>query len=981
MAFSGQALAQQAQQETQTAEESVEKIQVTGSHIKGVDLEGSQPLTVLDADDIARSGANTISELMNTISQTRGGQGSFTTAQSGATSNSTPPGQAAASLRGMGPASTLTLINGRRVAASSFASGTENFVDINSIPLAAIDRVEVLATGASATYGADAVAGVINYILKDDYIGAEFNASYENSTASSDEGKTNINLVWGGEVAGGNLTVFADLYDRNAFHAKDRAFTRDPVLESNYSYLPKEVPNIYYESARDFYEIPAPECKRDYIQTEYGETICPYYSNEDDWLESPLESQSAGFIYNTMVGDLEWNTDFFYSRTKSTSISTPAAPLQTLNYTWEAVFSSPNQIYDGDGPYVPESALDIYSDEVRNGLLDNMWIDQFLTPAGQELWGFRFDSRFPTPRTVEVETDAFRLVSELSGFIGNWEWDSAVTISRSESEQVASEGIYNRLKYHSALAGELCSDGTIAAYDDSTDTLSCGAGSLAGMYNPFLVGDSANDAILALAQERPTRDGESTVYGWDFKIAGDLMEFNNDYIRSAFGLEYRQEEISDVPSENARAQFENDYRVGVFGFGSSLSEADRKQWGAFAELYVPLAENLEAQLAGRFDDYDDFGSTFNPKVALSYRPIDDLIMRASWATSFRAPSLTQAGVKLRTTTSTFDCGANQDVADLYCEGDGTEVSVNTLELGNPNLEAEESDSVSLGFGYSPTDNTTITVDYWAFEHEKLVDTNMTGVLARAIDDASLRHCGLVPNGQIGIAYNPAYCNDPALTDAQGRTIEEEGANLYEILEASNAAGLARGDYLDFNRDHILLLENTGTQEVSGIDYRFDHRFELQGGDLSLSLEGTHYLEFDRNKPGSDEIEELAGTWTYPEDIASASVFWDAEDWFAGLTAYYTGSYEDDIDGLRGRNLDELEELGALDANGEREVSSWTTVQLSTGYKFEKANLNLTINNLFDREPPLAYGSSRGFDSYNANAYGTTYRVSFTYFFE
>jgi outer membrane cobalamin receptor len=152
-----------------------------------VDLEGSQPLTVITSKDIERSGAVSLTELLRTVNQTRGGTGTFNTAQSGATSTSTPPGQAAAALRGMGPSSTLTLVNGRRIAASSFASGTENFVDINSIPLAAIERIEILATGASAIYGADAVAGVINYILKDDFQGFELSAQYGQSEVSADE--------------------------------------------------------------------------------------------------------------------------------------------------------------------------------------------------------------------------------------------------------------------------------------------------------------------------------------------------------------------------------------------------------------------------------------------------------------------------------------------------------------------------------------------------------------------------------------------------------------------------------------------------------------------------------------------------------------------------------------------------------------------------------------------------------------------------
>lgn len=945
-------------QDGAVAEQKIEKIQVTGSRIKGVDLEGTQPLVVISADDIKNSGASTIYDLLKDVGQLRGGSGTFSTSESGATSTSTPAGQAAASLRGLGPAATLTLINGRRVAASSFASGTQNFVDINSIPLAAIERIEVLATGASAIYGADAVAGVINYILKKDYQGAEVSASYGNSTASSDEGKYNLNLVFGTELAGGNLTVFADHFDRNGFSAMDRAATRSPLLQSSYSYLPKTAPNIYYFSQVDGLEIATPGCPAPLVTTEFDEQICAYYPNEDDQLDTPFESSSAGFIFDVAAGELNWTTDFFYSRSKSSSQSSPA-PI--------------DQVDGSEGPFADETVLDIFPDAERNNILDQIFIDPFDTIAGRRLFGFQFDARFATPRTVEIESESLRLVSALAGDLGAWSWETAVTLSRSESEQTAVAGVYNRYKYHAALAGELCAGGDIASYNADNDSLSCSG----AIYNPFLTGDAANDALLALAQEMPTRDGKSTVYGWDARISGDLGEFNGNIIGSAFGVELRREEITDTPSANAQANAANGYLVDVFGFGSSLSAADRSQWAAFAEFYIPLTATLDLQLAGRYDNYDDFGSTFNPKVAFSWRPVEALVVRASWATSFRAPSLTQAGVKLRTTTAIYDCGANQAVADLYCEGDGTERSVDVLELGNPLLQAEESESVSFGFGWSPTQNTTLTVDYWQFEHNRLVDTDMTAVLNAAITDASLRHCGLVPDGAQGISYDAELCD---VTDAAGNTIEDDGANLSEILASWIDYDEPRFNELPLLRDHVLLLQNTGEQNVSGIDVAFDQRFDIAGGSIKLSFDATHYLSFERNKPGSDMIEELAGSWRYPENIASLGVSWSGDAFFSGVTLYYTSAYEDDISGLRGRELDELETLGALDANGERDVAAWTTVRANIGYDFEHASISLNVDNLFDRDPPKAYGSSRGFDSVNHDALGRNYRLLFSYSF-
>lgn len=268
-----------AQQSEQASLEKVERIEVTGSRIKGVDLEGTQPVTIISSEDISRSGATSVIELLQDLPQLKGGAGTFTTSESGSTSTSTPAGQAAASLRGMGPSATLTLINGRRIAPSSFAAGTQNFVDVNAIPLAAIERVEILATGASAIYGADAVAGVINYILKKDFTGAELDVSFSDSFEDNDESKKQLNLIWGSAIEGGNVTVFADYFDKNQFNASDRNYTAKPSLVNSYSYLPKleNTPNIYYYSSQDGNEIGAPGCKTELVTTEYGEEICAYY--------------------------------------------------------------------------------------------------------------------------------------------------------------------------------------------------------------------------------------------------------------------------------------------------------------------------------------------------------------------------------------------------------------------------------------------------------------------------------------------------------------------------------------------------------------------------------------------------------------------------------------------------------------------------------------------------------------------------------
>ena len=180
---------------------------------------------------------------------------------------------------------------------------------------------------------------------------------------------------------------------------------------------------------------------------------------------------------------------------------------------------------------------------------------------------------------------------------------------------------------------------------------------------------------------------------------------------------------------------------------------------------------------------------------------------------------------------------------------------------------------------------------------------------------------------------------------------------------------------------MIQLENTGSQDIRGLDLKFDHRFRFAVGDLTLKLDATHYLDYDRNKPGSDDIEQLVGTFRYPENVGRFSISFDAERYYISLGANYTDSYQDDIDGLRDREINELIELGELDDNEQRDVKSWTVVDLSAGYEVsDSVMIRASIDNLFDKKPPSVYGSSRGFDSINHDAYGTTYNLGVTYRF-
>ena len=916
-----------ANEPAETEEKDIERITITGSHLKGVDLEGAQPLISLSEQDIKDSGASTISELMKNIGATRGGTGSFNTSTSGTSSNSSPAGMAAASLRGLGASSTLTLVNGRRIAASSFALGNANFVDVNSIPLAAIKRVDVLATGASATYGADAIAGAINYVLKDDYDGVALDINYGNSTADTDDSKLSVNFVLGAEVGdGGNITAFADFYQKEAFSYADRditATTFSPTTASPYATL------NYRDSFSGYNEVD-PSCPSELLDFDdnyggFGDAFCTYDPNPQTQVNPDFRSISGGFVLNMPLSDeTTVFSELLFSSTESNATSSSARFRNADDSSRVAVPT--------DHPNFPEQWISGYGDSIPDSVM--------------------ISGRFIEQRKIDVKTDSLRFIFGLEGELGDWQYDTAINYSLSESEQVAVSGIVNRAKFNAALMGELCQDG-------ATD---CGPEDGGIWYNPFGT-QSGNSQVLSLIEEQPDRDGTSEVLGWDLKFNGEINE-----IPVAFGLEARTEKIDDEPSDLAVAQLENDYIVDVIDFGSSRVSADRSQWAAFVEANFNLAEGIDLNTALRYDHYSDFGGDVNPKLGLRWEVNEDLLVRASWATSFRAPSLSQSGAKLRTTS--FEARCLPHYQGAFC-GDAVEITPNSLEVGNPNLQAEEAQSTNIGLVYSPNKDITLTADYWQYQHEKVVDVDGEGFLAQAyLNPQEYLFCGLVPEGQLGVSIDPYYCTYD-VNGVEGETLTLEQLSVLE--------GLGVNDLL--YRDHVLQLENIGEQTTKGLDFTYTQYIDFNDdSELKLSVDVTHIMEFERNRTALAEKEQLAGSFRYPETIANFSLRWSYNDLSLGMSAYYTGSYEDEMFTLSEFDLLYIEQNSGVtlyDDNGTlaREVESWLTIDTFVSYRFsDNIRASISINNATDKEPPFVYGGYRNVDFINHDSMGRYYNL-------
>lgn len=912
----------------------VEEVVVTGSHIKGLDTEGAVQVVQINRDDIEASGATSPIEILQQLTQTGGGSGTFSTATGGPLSSNTPVGAAGVSLRGLGASSTLVLVNGRRVSVSSFAKGQESFVDVNSIPLSAIERVEVLPSGAAATYGADAVAGVVNFVLRDDFEGSEITLTHGNSTAGSDEGKYNLNWVWGRQGERSHTMVVVDLFSRNAMYDRDRNLTADSVRPSQQGVYPSfnDLYLMYFDQTEGPGSGGCPESQ--FGSGNLGE-FCKFNANAVQATQDEYESASIVATFNYDISDkLEWFNTLMVQTTESRGTSSPANFSRTP--------------FDPESPLWPEV---LKADLVEEGSFH----EEYPTSEFSDFYGYPIFAwgKFPDPRAVEVESESMRLVTGLRGEVSDWSWEVAANLGRGESEQRGISGLYKADAFYNASLGNLCTDGTVVNrwdVDLVRPDADYGAGETCedlgkttAWYNPFNGQAEQVDAIDQFVRTDARRSGESSLYAIDGNISGSWIELPAGAIQVAFGGEFRRESVVDTPSGEAISTTLNPEPI--LGFSSTSADAARNQWAVYMEQVIPLASSTELQLALRYDHYDSFGGDANPKVALRHAFNDAIIFRSNWSTSFRAPSLAQVGAGTLLSSYTVDCSVTPEACAGFVDEDGE--ALLSEEVSNNDLKPETATTWGAGFLLKPAADTEISIDYWNIEHENLIGVEEDDFILRALaGDFPVVGEGELATGQPGL----------------------------EVVGG-------------FVVDAHFQLSNLGWQKTRGVDMAFTQYFETENwGSFRFTLDGTYMTEFDKLPSAALGIVSEAGNYTYPRWLANSSLRWRMEDWSTTLSARYTHSYEDDPSP---RVLDAIREPGAeyflskvnFDENGDVEVDKWLVFDLSVNRDFSNGSwLSLRVNNLLDEEPPLVLGTSANVDHFNHNSMGRFYTLSYGHAF-
>ncbi|MEM7781274.1 MAG: TonB-dependent receptor [Pseudomonadota bacterium] len=898
---------------TQQSEEN-EGILVVGSRIPGLPTDGAVPTVTISREDIIESGAGTLIEVLQDLPVATGGGQTFSTATAGALSSDTPVGASAISLRGLGASATLTLINGRRAQISAFARGQESFIDASSIPLAAIERVEVLPSGASAIYGADAVAGVVNYVLRDDFEGVELSGSYGNSTAGTDEGRFNLTAVAGAQIGERNsVMLVVDYFKRNPFFLRDRPESAISARPSQQGFFPSF--NDLFLQLNDQTEEPQDGgcAAEDFGFGNFGE-FCEVNNNAFVSANDRLETIGGLFTHQFEISDsLTWYNDVLYQRVESRGVSSPA------NFSRSPV--------DPENPFWPAALQEDIIDE--GGAFD--FTDFFGFPIFA--WG-----KIPEPRAVEIESDSYRITSGFKGDIADdWAFDVAFLYGGNDRVQRGLSGLYLSENFYDLNLGNVCTDGTrVERWEVDPERPNAffvgdtceDIGLTTLWYNPFGGQTQQSDGVLDLLQTQAERRGESRLYAVDGFVNGTLAELPAGPLKVAFGGEFRRETLSDVPSGAAVATINNPEPI--LGFSSTSADASRNSWSAFSELYVPLTDTLDLQLAGRFDHFQGFGSDFNPKIAARWQPLEWLALRGNYSTSFRAPSLAQSGAGVLLSSFRVDCEATPQACDGDATADGQ--ALLSEDVGNVSLGPENARSWGGGVVIQPGNGIELLFDYWNIRHEDLVGIDEDDFIRRALAG----EFPVVGPGELG-------------TGVAG-------------LEVQNG----------FVSDAHFQITNLGFQKTDGFDIAYTHRFaEGPAGLFTLTADVTHILNFDRQASPDSPVEELAGDFLYPDWIASSRLRWRKGDWRASVAGFYTSGYRDDPSNRT------LEALG-LPTDEEYFVDEFITFDLSVSYDFDRDSfIQLAVRNIFDEAPPRVLGASANVDLFNHDLIGryATVRVT------
>lgn len=954
-------------------------IVVTGSILRRTDTETPSPVTVLSSETLQERGINTVSDAVQRLSA----NGAGTITQGWNTGFNFASGANAPALRGLTVQATLSISDGLRMAPYPLADdGQRNFVDLNTIPNAVVDRIEVLRDGASSTYGADAIAGVINIITKKEIQGLHLGGSVGVSQRG-DAGEQRVDVTWGyGDLAdqGFNFYVSGEYQKQDALYARDRGYpfnTQDwtgvcgasgsclPNLNWN-GYTPEDgsfnglisipgvtlvrpvdddplatpavAPNPLTGAGRFEFLNPAAGCRGyNMHQNTGGSTTAPLagvcevdFQNDYIMLQPDIERKGLTARFTANVGD---NAQIYaianYYQTKSHASFTPLG--------FNGTPTPPN-----NGALAYNVMLPVYVCNTGVGTADgtgtgcdasNGVLNPYNPYAADNRTAQAF-VRSTRGRTVDTSSRALRGVLGIDGSFGDdWRYSANFTASEVRLKRTQ-ENYYIPQRIMDAVArGQINFNDLEATPQDVWD---------------YIGPRQQTTSVSQLWQVQAT-------------LAKDLFELPGGPLQAAVGVSYRDESI-DAPSANPGTlgnQYDRYYSINSVGTAGS-----RNVKSAFFELSAPIIDQLELGASGRYDDYSTGQSNFSPKLSLKFTPIPQVAIRGTFSKGFRIPSFNES-FGLPTTgyvTRTVNCGTDAAPGPqaAFCQAhspDGTIANANAYatgnyslgltQVGNPDLDPEKSTAFTAGVIFEPIRNVSLTVDFWHIKVKNLI----TGVTSTGPAEAAY----YANNGNVNI---------PGITVIAGQP-DPAFPNALPVL------GFIQSSFT-----------NQDQQTVSGID--FGARASLPiGSSLTwrTDFDASYMLKYELKTDAGDVL-RYDGTLS-PCNITSCSGSpkWRATwqntlefgDTAVSLTAYYTKGYDTasiDFEGIKGDCA-----YNAANGTSTHAYVDGTPVNCKTK---DIWNLDLTVTqkigdkftvyanvlNLLDTKPPFDPDSAYGLFGFN-----------------
>jgi iron complex outermembrane receptor protein len=896
VAFSHAAFAQQA-----PAPEKIQRVEITGSSIKRTDIEAAGSIQVMTRDDIERTGATTALDILRSSAATYTNLSSATSS-----SGSFATGASAVDMRQLGKVSTLVLVNGRRIAQYGLSDGAqENFTNLDAIASEAIERIEILKDGASAIYGSDAVAGVVNIILRKEFVGARLKANYTTADGFSDYRNRNASGIFGyGDLErdGFNTYITVEGYKRDGYSMGDLRDHYPDWHRQSPGRSTWDAPSAFSPTGNYFLSstniVAAPGCPAsnlDPVDKQCKWDVLPYTGLTTDnkrWavasnthfrigssIDANFEITAAGATNDYIVAPLNASNG---SATSSASIW-----YDVIGGKMVGPFSYPKlPVGHPSNPYSTPV-------EYRARLMD----------TGN---GFNFNS---------TDSNQSRVMLALTGTLGGFDWKSAAGIMNSSATKATR-----------AVSAK--------GYTDAI------------LNKTYKFGQQNDPALLETMFPVRTTVGNARISFLDGTISGEVAQLPAGPLSVAVGTDIRREHYDMKSSDNVlRGEL-----VGIFGLQVNDTVS---HYAVFSEATIPVVKRVELSAALRADKSDKATAHVSPKLGLRINALDSLLLRATAAGGFRAPNIVESGNGLgRSSVATgvndqrrcpianqlnalVQGAANATTADKslangYRNNDCSS-SLPSFVASNPDLKPETSQSLTAGAVWEPVKNTTFALDYYSIRRKDEIGTRSTTDILKG--EASL------PAGQLIRTDNTA--NDNEFLALVKKYAPSNTVNFGGI----GKLGMVYNPYV-----------NTGKTKVSGFDFDAATRFNLkEWGDLRLRLEGNYTLKYQQfSEADGAYTPDLSGTWDFGSKLRmKVRAAWKMGAWDNGLTVNYLSGFSNNS--LSSTTYCVTQKVAAENMADCERVKARHTLDYNLAYSgIKHVKLSLYVNNILNEDSPITW---------------------------